>query len=313
MHTTDVEWIEGDVLSVDTAALTGEPLPRNYPSEEYGHLILCGATIKAGEAYCVVRKTGLNTEAGSDQVAIMADKTKEKISVFEMRVLMAVKIIIAVTIIDVIIILLVQGLGRKQFNVNEISTLVLTCLSILIASIPVALPLVLQVTMALGAGKMARDFHSVVTSLPALQDISSMSVLCSDKTGTLTTARITIHAESVWYNGKFSKEDVALYSMLASNRDKKEDAIDRSVVNHFDKLFGPEGEKRCAEYKKVRSVGFNPIYKRVLYEFDHPKDGRLIIAKGLPAKVMNTRDGGEDDAADQWEVENFKVPCKPKD
>ena len=54
MHTTDVEWIEGDVLSVDTAALTGEPLPRNYPSEEYGHLILCGATIKAGEAYWLV-------------------------------------------------------------------------------------------------------------------------------------------------------------------------------------------------------------------------------------------------------------------
>ena len=81
-----------------------------------------------------------------------------------------------------------------------------------------------------------------------------MSVLCSDKTGTLTTARITIHQESVWYNGKFTKEDVALYSMLASNRDKKEDAIDRSVVNHFDAIFGPAGEKRCAEYKKVRSV-----------------------------------------------------------
>lgn len=72
----DVEWIEGDVLSVDTAALTGEPLPRKYPSEDYGATILCGATIKAGEAYCVVRKTGLNTDSGSDQVAIMADKTK---------------------------------------------------------------------------------------------------------------------------------------------------------------------------------------------------------------------------------------------
>ena len=94
--------------------------------------------------------------------------------------------------------------------------------------------------------------------------------------------------------------------MLASNRDKKEDAIDRSVVNHFDKLFGPDGEKKCAEYKKVRSVGFNPIYKRVLYEFEHPKEGRLTIAKGLPAKVMNTKDGGEDDAVDQWQVENYK-------
>ena len=91
--------------------------------------------------------------------------------------------------------------------------------------------------------------------------------------GTLTTAKITIHAESVWYNGKFSKEDVALYSALASNRDKKEDPIDRSVINHFDKLFGPEGLIECSKFTKVRGVGFNPIYKRVVFEFTHPTLG----------------------------------------
>ena len=52
----------GDVLSMDTASITGEPLPRDYPSEQYGALILTGTTVKAGEAYCVVRKTGINTE-----------------------------------------------------------------------------------------------------------------------------------------------------------------------------------------------------------------------------------------------------------
>eukprot|EP01039_Chlorochromonas_danica_P016545 gene16545-19564_t len=62
MVPADVDWLEGDVLSVDTAALTGEPLPRKYPSKDYGRTILCGATIVAGEAYCVVRKTGANTE-----------------------------------------------------------------------------------------------------------------------------------------------------------------------------------------------------------------------------------------------------------
>ena len=50
------------MLSIDTASVTGEPLPRNYPSEQYGNLILTGTTVKAGEAYCVVRKTGINTE-----------------------------------------------------------------------------------------------------------------------------------------------------------------------------------------------------------------------------------------------------------
>ena len=53
--------------------------------------------------------------------------------------------------------------------------------SILIASIPIALPLVLQVNLALGASYLAKHYHAIVTSIPALQDIASMSMLCSDK------------------------------------------------------------------------------------------------------------------------------------
>ena len=300
----DIEWMEGDVLSVDTAALTGEPLPRKYPCDQYGKLILCGATIRAGEAYGIVRKTGIHTDSGSDQAAIMEDKTKTKVSVFEQRVLLVVKIIILVSCVDVLVIFIVQGFQYNLFTATNIYTDLLTCLSIIIAAIPIALPIVLNVTMALGAAKMAKEYDAVVTSLPALQDISCMDILCSDKTGTLTTARITIHAESVWCAPGFSKQDVAMYGVLASNRDKKEDAIDRSVVQHFDRVFGPDGLQMCSEYTKTRSVGFNPIYKRVLYEYTHPKMGKISIAKGLPTKVLDTADGGADDAEDQWKVDN---------
>ena len=67
--------------------------------------------------------------------------------------------------------------------------------------------------MALGAAKMAREYHCIITSLPALQDISSMTILCSDKTGTLTTAHITICSTSVWVNSNsgFTAEDLAFY------------------------------------------------------------------------------------------------------
>ena len=61
------------------------------------------------------------------------------------------------------------------------------------------------------------------------------------------------------------------------------------------------------EYEKVRSVGFNPIYKRVVYEYKHAKLGRVIIAKGLAIKVIDTADGAKDDAEDQWEVENVGI------
>lgn len=312
----DIEWVEGDVLSIDTAALTGEPLPRKYPSDEYGKLILCASTVKAGEAYGIVRKTGIHTEIGGSNADIMADKAEAKVSVFEQRVLFAVQVIISISLVDVMIIFLIQGIVRDELTKSKYKDLLLTCLSIIIAAIPVALPIVLQVTMALGAGKMATHYDSVVTSLPALQDISSMTVLCSDKTGTLTTAKITIHAESVWCNEKFTKQDIALYGVLASSRDKKEDAIDRSVVGHFDRVFGEKGLEKVAEYTKVRSVGFNPIYKRVLFEYTHPKVGKITIAKGLPNKVLDTADGTVDDAADQWkckDVEKLRPIVKKTD
>lgn len=141
------------------AALTGEPLPRKYPSDRHGNFILCGCTIGAGEAYCIVRKTGIHTEIGGSNAEIMKDKATIKVSIFEERVLFSVKIIILLSLLDVFVIFLVQGLARNEFrdNINE---LLLTCLSIIIAAVPVALPLVLQVTMALGAGKMAREFDS---------------------------------------------------------------------------------------------------------------------------------------------------------
>lgn len=308
----DIEWLEGDVLEVDTAALTGEPLPRKYPGAQYGKLILCGSTIRAGEAYGIVRKTGTNTEIGGAQADIMKDKAESKVSVFEARVLYAVKVIILASLLNVFAIFLVQGLGKPdQFRNGMIKEDLLTCLSIIIASIPIALPLVLQITMALGAAKMATDFDSVVTSLPALQDIASMTVLCSDKTGTLTTARISIHSESVWTCGSFTKDDAALYAGLASSRDKKEDAIDRSVINYVDHVFTQAKAMATeSQYSKTRSVGFNPIYKRVLFEYTHPIHGKITVAKGLPNKVLDTADGTPDDAADQWQCEDF-VSLKP--
>jgi H+-transporting ATPase len=92
-----------------------------------------------------------------------------------------------------------------------------------------------------------------------------------------------------------------LYAGLASSRDKKEDAIDRSVISHFDKVFGmSKAMATTAEYTKTRSVGFNPIYKRVLFEYSHPVHGKVTVVKGLPNKILDTADGTPDDALDQW-------------
>ena len=102
-------------------------------------------TLRAGEAYGIVRKTGVNTEIGGSQVDILKDKTIIKTSVFEERILLAVKVIILIALIDVIIIFFFQGFDGLQFYTHNYDLDLLTCLSIIIASIPIALPLVLQV------------------------------------------------------------------------------------------------------------------------------------------------------------------------
>ena len=129
---------------------------------------------------------------------------------------------------------------------------------------------------------------------------------CCCRTGTLTTARITIIAESLWIHDGFTRDQLALFGALASNRDKKEDPIDRSVISFFDKHSPPELVAAVGLYSKTRSVGFNPIYKRVLWEYSHPELGTVTVAKGLPIKVIDTADGGLDDAADQWKVDGFE-------
>lgn len=305
MVPADVDWLEGDILSIDTSAITGEVAPRKYPSTQYGKRILAGMTVQSGEAYCLVCKTGSHTEIGGSQEDVMHDKASIKKSLFETKILEIVKVVILFSLLIAIAILLIQGLLRKGFtNGQRTRTIISSVVSLLVASVPVALPLVLQVTMAIGAGKMARDFNAVVTSLSALQDISSMSILCSDKTGTLTTARISVHAQSIWCaeHSTFKPFDAIFYSRLASNPDKEDDPVDRCCLDYFRKHATDSMKQDLSRYKLVRSVGFNPVYKRVIFVYSHPEYGVVTIAKGLPNKIVDTADGGKDDADDQWKV-----------
>jgi H+-transporting ATPase len=302
----DVHWIEGDVLVVDMAAVTGENLPIKFPSKKAGNFIPCGCTINSGEAYALVHATGLNTEDGQNQKVIMEDKAGGKpTSEFEMKVLRAMSAIITCSVVVSLVIFLLQGIKEHEFEGGMIRKDLLTCLSIIVAAIPIALPIVMNVTMSLGSAKMAKEFSAVVTSIPALQDIASMSVLCSDKTGTLTTAKMQIHHDEVWCNESFVKKEICMYAMLGSSRDKKEDAVDRCVVKYFDSVF----KKPPADfelYQKTGGMGFNPVYKRVVVDLTHPKLGKIRVAKGLAVKLLDTENGGKDDAVEQWKCHDYE-------
>jgi H+-transporting ATPase len=148
---------------------------------------------------------------------------------------------------------------------------------------------------------------AIITHLTALQEIASMTVLCSDKTGTLTTADMRVTPSEIWTMGEYSKDDALIWSGVASNPANKEDPIDSSVLKSCVEHFGErESEAKLAQYKKNKFIGFNPTTKRtVVYceQPSNPKHRNFKIAKGLVSKILKTGDDG----GDCWEVENLET------
>merc|ERR1719311_469105 len=142
--------------------------------------------------------------------------------------------VILVALLDAGVLLYVD-VGERGKNFKKV---LLDVLAIVIGAVPIALPLVMQVTMAIGAGVMASK-QAIVTHLTALQEIASMTVLCSDKTGTLTTADMRVLPARTWTPSGHQKdmEDALVWSAVASNPANKEDPIDvavlRSVEEHL--------------------------------------------------------------------------------
>ena len=133
-------------------------------------------------------------------------------------------------------------------------------------AIPIALPLIMQVTTALGAGRMASEFNAVITSLPALQDLCAMSVLCSDKTGTLTSANISIIADQVFTVDGFSREVGVAQLMFAC--DTSDWCVGPGIVWCTGFEQGQEGgPNRSQRYQALRQIiwGWWPAEMRRVY------------------------------------------------
>ncbi len=190
----DVQLVEGDYLSVDQSALTGESLPVD---KKTGDIAYSGSIAKLGEMKAVVTATGMNTYFGKTARLVEAAGA---ISHFQRAVLRIGNFLILSTIGLVALILTVA-----LFRGDPLVETVLFALILTVAAIPVALPAVLSVTMAVGAEKLAR-LKAIVSRLVAIEELAGMDVLCSDKTGTLTQNKLTM-GEPQLFAAKTTQDD----------------------------------------------------------------------------------------------------------
>jgi H+-transporting ATPase len=264
----DVKLLHGDYLLIDQSALTGESLP---VSRHVNEIAYASTIVKQGEMLALVVNTGANTNFHT-VVALVATAGLEQRSHFQEMVIRIGNFLILITVALVVVIVMVSLFRHEHFLEIARFALVLT-----VAAIPVALPAVLSVTMAVGALNLARR-QAIVSRLTAIEELAGVDVFCSDKTGTLTTNEMRV-AEPVVLDGHDARE-LFLVAALASKLENR-DPIELPIFRYIDEHF-PDLEWKA--YRQVQFIPFDPVRKRT--EAECRKGGEPLHAVKGAAQVL---------------------------
>ncbi len=256
-----------DEISVDESALTGESLPVDKMGSD---IVYSGSIINQGETNALVIATGLNTYFGKTAQLVEGAVTRS----FLQKTVIKIGdylIILAMIMVSIIII-------ASLFRIEGIFTTLQFALVLIVASIPVALPAVLSVTMAVGAVALAKK-EAIVSKLVAVEEMAGVDILCADKTGTITKNEITLG--KIKPLNKFKEEDVLLYSLLASQKDSN-DPIDVAILTKAqEKIINRK------EYNVTDFLPFNPVSKRTEASIKSSEDKVFKVSKGATQVILS--------------------------
>jgi len=261
----DARIIEGDPLEVDQSALTGESLP---VSRGAGEAVFSGTVVRRGEGNALVYATGRDTSFGKTARLVEEAQT---VSHFQRAVLKIGDYLIVVAIGLVVLIIAVALFRGDPIGETLQFALVLT-----VAAIPVAMPTILSVTMAVGARILAGR-QAIVSRLAAIEELAGMDILCSDKTGTLTKNELTLGDP---YCAEGGDRDAVILAAALASRSEDADPIDLAVLRELPKGASPEG------YRVVRFVPFDPVAKRTEATVSAPDGTTFTVSKGAPQVIV---------------------------
>jgi H+-transporting ATPase len=262
----DAKLIDGEYLSVDQSALTGESLPAGKEKDD---VVYSGSIAKQGEMIALVTTTGAQTYFGRTARLV---EGAGKASHFQKAVLQIGDYLIYLSLGLVAVLVIVQLFRGSGFTELLQFALILT-----VASIPVAMPAVLSVTMAVGAVVLSK-MKAIVSRLESVEEMAGMDILCSDKTGTLTQNRLTLGEPQTFDGGDADR--LILTAALASKAENN-DSIDSAVIDALDDPGVLDG------FKSLAFMPFDPVGKRTEATVSDTNGHRFKVTKGAPQVIMD--------------------------
>ncbi|KAK2965938.1 hypothetical protein RJ640_005354, partial [Escallonia rubra] len=274
----DARLLEGDPLKIDQSALTGESLP---VTKGPGDGVYSGSTCKQGEIEAVVIATGVHTFFGkaahlvdsTNQVGHFQKASKKRAWVLTAIGNFCICSIAAGMVIEIIVMYPIQD---RKYRPGIDNLLVL-----LIGGIPIAMPTVLSVTMAIGSHRLAQQ-GAITKRMTAIEEMAGMDVLCSDKTGTLTLNKLTVDKNLIEVFAKGVDADTVVLMAARASRVENQDAIDTAIVG----MLADPKEAR-AGIQELHFLPFNPTDKRTALTYLDSEGKMHRVSKGAPEQILN--------------------------
>ena len=261
----DARLLDGDEIEVDQSALTGESLPA---TRKPGEAVFSGSIVRQGEIGALVYATGEKTYFGKTAQLVQDAHT---VSHFQKAVLKIGNYLIMLAVVLVALII-----GVAIFRGDPILTTLQFALVLTVAAIPVAMPTVLSVTMAVGARLLAKK-QAVVSKLVAIEELAGVDILCADKTGTLTQNKLSL-GDPFCVDG-VTADQVVLAGALASRSDNN-DTIDLAVIG------GLKSKDALNGYQVPHFQPFDPVHKRTEATVKGSDGKGFKVTKGAPQVIL---------------------------
>ena len=298
----DARLLEVSAFKTDEASLTGESYSiekttdaiekDNLVPGDQRNMVFKGTIVSNGSAKAVVTATGMNTEIG--KIAGLMDTGFQKTPLQKRLTVFSKQLAVIVLIICALVFVLGLQRGTPAFE------MFLTSLSLAVAALPEALPVVITIALARSAARMVKE-KALIRKLPAVETLGSVTYICTDKTGTLTQNVMTVEKLQPADN----EEELLNYAMLLNNEvkfsDKDEllgDSTETALVNYARQHLHTKADAD-AKYPLVATLPFDS--ERMRMSTLHQNENKWILfTKGAPIKMTEVLSSNNNDKVKAW-------------